>query len=78
MKFTFGNEKATVGMVEYTLTVLKEFLMEFGAKNGVIALAGLDMFAADDDESFDEEHREVFNKFIAKGSFVCERARPDT
>ena len=77
IKFKFGDTKVVIDMVECALSMSKEFLEKFGKNNEVSTPAGLDMFVGDNSKTSDENCRELFHKFMAKGLFPHKRERLD-
>ena len=78
MTFHFGYGEVKIDMVDYIEDMLREFPVKFNDANGTVpAAAGIDLFKEDLSKKLNEKEREQFHRTVAKGLFLCKRARPD-
>ena len=77
MTFEYGNGEVKVHMIDYIESMLKEFPVKFKKKDKALSLVTTEMFNEDKSKKLNEQEREVFHKFVAKGLFASKRARQD-
>jgi hypothetical protein len=64
-------------MTKYVENMINEFPVKLGKKDVVKTLAGDNLFNLGLGAKLDTKRSEVFHTFVAKGLFLCKRARPD-
>jgi Reverse transcriptase (RNA-dependent DNA polymerase) len=78
MTFDYSQPgKVIVDMKEYVSNMLDEFSVKFQPEDTAPTPARNDLFAAGIGEALNTAEREEFHTFVAKGLFLCKRARPD-
>ena len=78
MKMDFTEKgKVKVDMSDYIESMVDDFPVEFKPEDIVDSPATEDLFTKDSSEQLGQEQAETFHTFVAKGLFVCKRARPD-
>ena len=75
MTFIFENGKCMIDMRDYVKKMLDSFPEEIKGK--VSTPATEDLFAASTGEPLSKHQAEQFHTTVAKGLFLCKRARPD-
>ena len=67
-----------VDMVDYVKGMLNDFSVKFKPNETRQSPAAEDLFAAgNNDKKLRKDQAEEFHTFVAKGLFLCKRARPD-
>ena len=69
--------KVSIDMREYVETMLDEFRETEDLSTVAATPAAGNLFEAGTGELLDRKRREIFHRFVAKGLFLCKRARPD-
>ena len=69
--------KVKIRMDEYLKRMLKAFPIKFDGKKGPSTPAGIDLLSIGKGEKLNDEMREIFHTFVAKGLFLSKRARLD-
>ena len=69
--------KVIIDMIDYVASMIDECSIEFDKGKTSPTPAGEDLFAQSDSEKLDKKRGEEFHHIVAKGIFVCKRARPD-
>ena len=69
--------KIKIRMADYVKRMLKEFLIKFDKSQVPVTPAANDLFDIGKGEELDDEKRENFHSFAAKGFFLSKRARLD-
>ena len=69
--------KVKIRMDEYVERMLTEFPIKFKEGQGVATPATSDLLCIGKGEKLDDEKREIFHTFVAKGLFLSKRARLD-
>ena len=78
MIFNFSEPgKLLLDMVDYVEKMLDEFSVEFDPNVTVSSPAADTLFKASTGAKLDKARAEEFHTFVAKGLFLCKRARPD-
>jgi len=78
MVFDFTTPgKVMVDMSDYVKEILDEFLIKFKPNASAATPATDDLFSAGTSDDLSPEEAEEFHTFVAKGLFLCKRARPD-
>ena len=66
-------------MTKYMKKMDQDFEEKYILKNAAVSAAVNDLFANDEKSPMlDDEMREDFHTYTARGLFACKRARPDT
>ena len=80
MLFDFRTKgKLKVDMTKYMKKMYEDFKKKYILKNAAVSPAENDLFANDEKSpKLDDEMREDFHTYTARGLFACKRARPDT
>ena len=69
--------KLKIRMDDYIKRMLEEFPIKFEKGQIAVTPAGVDLLSAGKGKKLDDNFREIFHTFIAKGLFVSKRARLD-
>ena len=78
MKLDFSSKgKVKIDMTEYTEKLLKEFREHYKLDGDAETPAGTDLFVNKGGELLNDNMREIFHTFVAKGLFMSKRSRPD-
>ena len=78
MTFDFSQTgKVIIDMRDYVANMLTDCLMNLGPKDTSPTPASEDLFDIGDDDPLDKTQAELFHTIVAKGLFLCKRARPD-
>jgi hypothetical protein len=64
-------------MMKYVENMLNDFLVKLGKKDVAKTPAGDNLFNLGTRAKLDTKRAEIFHTFVAKGLFLCNRARPD-
>jgi hypothetical protein len=64
-------------MTEYVENMLNNFSVKLGKKDVAKTPAGDNLFNQGTGAKLDMKRAEIFHTFVAKGLFLCKRARPD-
>ena len=80
MTFDFRTKgKFKVDMTKYMKKTYEDFKEKYVLKNAAVSPAANDLFANDEKPpTLDDEMREDFHTYTARGLFACKLARPDT
>jgi hypothetical protein len=70
--------KLKVDMRDYVKDMIDNFSVKFGEKDIEKTAAPEDLFDEPEGETLDKERAEEYHTVVAKGLFLCKRARPDT
>ena len=70
--------KVKLDMIDYIQQMLDDFSLKFDEKAKVANPAASDLFETGNGEFLAENFKREFHTFVAKGLFLCGRARPDT
>jgi hypothetical protein len=66
-----------INMTKYVENMLNNFPVKLGKKDVAKTLAGDNLFNLGTGAKLDTKRAEIFHTFVAKGLFLCKRARPD-
>jgi hypothetical protein len=66
-----------INMTKYVKNMLNNFPVKFGEKDAAKTPAGDNLFNLGTGAKLDTKRSEIFHTFVAKGLFLCRRARPD-
>ena len=78
MVFDFSTPgKVMVDMSDYVQGMIDDFPIKFKPNESVATPATDDLFSEGESEYLSKEQAEEFHTFVAKGLFLCKRARPD-
>jgi hypothetical protein len=66
-----------VNMMKYVENMINEFPVKLGKKDVAKMPAGDNMFNLGTGTKLDTKRSKIFHTFVAKGFFLCKRARPD-
>jgi hypothetical protein len=78
MTFDFATPgKVKVDMSDYVKGMLEEFPVKFKTNEAAATPATDDLFSEGTSASLTPQQAELFHTFVAKGLFMCKRARPD-
>ena len=78
MNFDFSvPSKVTIDMVDYINDMVDDFSVNFKKNETTTSPATENVFKVDDSNDLDKKRAKEFHTFVAKGLFVCWRARPD-
>jgi hypothetical protein len=78
MTFDFSVPgKVTIDMRDYVDGMLEDCLMQLGPKDVSPTPAAEDLFDEGSGAQLDKSQAELFHTIVAKGLFLCKRARPD-
>jgi hypothetical protein len=78
MTFDFSQTgKVIIDMRDYVANMLEDSLMELGVKDTELTPAKENLFETGDSAKLGQQHAELFHTIVAKGLFLCKRARPD-
>jgi hypothetical protein len=66
-----------IKMMKYVKNMLNDFPVKLGKKDVAKTPAGDNLFNLGTGAKLDTKRLEIFHAFIAKGLFLCKRARPD-
>ena len=69
--------KVRVDMIDYVQQMLDDFSVEFSENDKVANPAASNLFDVGKGDLLDNEKKKEFHTFVAKGLFLCNRARPD-
>jgi hypothetical protein len=64
-------------MTKYVENMINEFPVKLGKKDMAKTPAGDNLFNLGTGAKLDTKRSEIFHTFVAKGLFLCKRARPD-
>ena len=64
-------------MIDYIQQMLDDFSIQFSEKERVANPATADLFDVGNGDNVDANKKKEFHTFVAKGLFLCRRARPD-
>ena len=80
MIFDYSTKgKVRVDMTKYMKKMVVDLEKKYVLNNTASTPASNDLFGKDEKSpKLDDEMREDFHTFVAKGLFACKRARPDT
>ncbi len=78
MTFDFSTKgKLSLDMIDNVESIVDDFPIKFKPTDTADTPAAENLFAAGDSPNLDKKHAQTFHTFVAKGLFVCKRARPD-
>ena len=78
MKLDFSSKgKLKVDMQHCIKDMLRDFPVEFKNTDAVLTPANENLFSVDNGETIDKTKSEQHHTFVAKGSFVSKRGRPN-
>jgi hypothetical protein len=78
MNFDFSEKgKVKIDMIKYVEDMIDDFSVKFKPSDKATTPAGEDLFAVGKDEPLSKERADEYHTFVAKGLFLCKRARPD-
>jgi hypothetical protein len=66
-----------INMMKYVENMLNNFLVKLGKKDVVKMPARDSLFNLGTGAKLDTKRSEIFHTFVAKGLFLCKRARPN-
>jgi hypothetical protein len=66
-----------INMTKYVENMLNDFPVKLGKKDVAKTPAGDNLFNLGTGAKLDTKRAEIFHTFVAKGLFLCKRARPD-
>jgi hypothetical protein len=66
-----------INMTKYVENMFKDFPVQLGKKDVAKTPAGDNLFNLGTGAKLDMKRLEIFHTFVAKGLFLCKRARPD-
>ena len=69
--------KVKIDMIDYIQQMLDDFSIQFSEKERVANPATADLFDVGNGDNVDANKKKEFHTFVAKGLFLCGRARPD-
>jgi hypothetical protein len=76
MTLTYSEDGVTVDMKEYIQNMIDEFSIELGDSVAPTPATD-DLFTIGDSNDLNGKRAEELHTFVAKGLFLCKRARPD-
>jgi hypothetical protein len=71
------QEELKISMTKYVKNMLNDFPVKLGKKDVAKTPAGDNLFNLGTRAKLDTKRLEIFHTFVAKGLFLCKRARPD-
>jgi hypothetical protein len=79
MIMRFGNDGVVeIDMKRYVEEMLEEFPVKFKETEGAPTPASDNLWTLGPKKAIDEQRKEIYHSFVAKGLFLAKRARPDT
>ena len=78
MTFDYSQKgKVIIDMISYIEDMLEEFPKNFQKNETAMMAAAENLFAKGHGKKLNKEHANIFHRIIAKGLFICKRARLD-
>jgi hypothetical protein len=78
MELDYGKRgELKINMTKYVKNMLNDFPVKLGKKDVAKTPAGVNLFNLGTGAKLDTKRVEIFHTFVAKGPFLCKRARPD-
>jgi Reverse transcriptase (RNA-dependent DNA polymerase) len=77
MIFEFKDGAVSIDMTSYVKDMLNDFPVKFKKGDKVPSPAGDDLFSVGNGPLLSKERQEIFHTIVAKGLYICKRARLD-